>query len=231
MFQRFKSAIDRTIAEEQARQQTASQTRTASPSGSRPRSVSRTNSAKDSPVKRKVKKPSQDVSNGDNIPNPDPAVFEAAFALDEEEAEAKATAEQPAESEKDGGDKPAAEDDAQSKEKTGEEAPASDDKAAKEDSPSAPVELSPEVKTKLRKLEKLEKTYPGMLRSSLVTHIISRKTTVLTCPCKQSCYVLTASPMDAPLPLSPSRGLCARTHPSPRSKIPLHSLSTSINLI
>jgi hypothetical protein len=174
MFQRFKSAIDRTIAEEQARQKAASeQQQSASPSGARPRSVSRTNSAKDSPAKRRVKKPSQDVANGDNVPNPDPAVFEAAFALDEEEAEAKATSVQPGDSEKNGSEEPAvlekaAEVDDQIKEKAGEATPVPDEKAAKEEpvpaAAPAPAELSPDIKTKLRKLEKLEKTYPGMPR-------------------------------------------------------------------
>ncbi|KAK6856580.1 vesicular transport protein [Apiospora arundinis] len=96
MFQRFKSALDKSIAEEQARQKTIAEQRSnnASPaSNSRPQSVSRTNS---SAAKRKTKKPSQDVGNGaDNLPNTDPAVFEAAFALDDEEAEEKAAVAKP----------------------------------------------------------------------------------------------------------------------------------------
>lgn len=173
MFQRFKSAIDRTIAEEQARQ---NEQRNLSPSGNRQRSLSRSNSAKDSPAKRRTKKPGQDAANGDNLPNTDPAVFEAAFALDEEEAEAKATAEQPqAGSEKNGSteglsvEKKSTEDDDQATlcddqvtEKTKDASAGSNEKGGKPDPSSAPAELPAEVKTRLRKLEKLEKTYPGM---------------------------------------------------------------------
>ncbi|KAI1851000.1 hypothetical protein JX266_003665 [Neoarthrinium moseri] len=175
MFQRFKSAIDRTIAEEQARQKAASDQPT--PSGTRPRSVSRTNSAKDSPAKRRPKKPAQDVSNGDGLPNPDPAVFEAAFALDEEEAEAKETDEKPA----------VAQDDATTAEKA--DGLATDDAESNGDrvdkpakspeaagpavstaQPAASAELPAEVKAKLRKLDKLEKTYPELLRSYRIAH-------------------------------------------------------------
>lgn len=165
MFQRFKSAIDRTIAEEQARQKATNEQpdRTSSPSGSRPRSVSRTNSGKDSPAKRRVKKPQE--ANGDNTPNTDPAVFEAAFALDEEEGEAKeaaASADQP---------KEAAFDDGTSKAETpGEGKPSKGPESAKDDQirekapeevPS-PMELPADIRLKLKKLDKLEKTYPGM---------------------------------------------------------------------
>lgn len=168
MFQRFKSAIDRTIAEEQARQKEIQQTQ--SPSGSRPRSVSRTNSSKDSPAKRRPKKPGQEASSADNVPNTDPAVFEAAFALDEEEAEAKLTAEKPATPGENGSNgavdavKDAGDTDEKIKDKSADGTLIMLEKADKEESAQSPAELTPEIKAKLRKLEKLEKTYPGMLR-------------------------------------------------------------------
>lgn len=172
MFQRFRTAIDRTIAEEQARQKAAAEQRSASPSGA-PQRTSSTAS------KRKAKKPSQDISNSDNLPNPDPAIFEAAFVLDEEEAEAKATAEKsetagsasnmkdgdkdlPSKGENGSSDGSAAEKgDRKSEDKSPKDAPAT----------SSEPELPADVQTKLKKLEKLEKTYPGECSLSDTSHL------------------------------------------------------------
>lgn len=178
MFQRFKSAIDRTIAEEQARQKATDEQRTASPSGSgsgsRPRSASRTNSGKDSPAKRRVKKP-QDT-NGDNVPNTDPAVFEAAFALDEEEGEAKATAAEGVVDEKGTADEDAPKESFGSEEKSKGSALIEDGAAAEKngqtkentvDEDVSAIEPPQTVKLKLKKLEKLEKTYPGVLQPNM----------------------------------------------------------------
>lgn len=174
MFQRFKTAIDRTIAEEQARQ---SEQRTLSPSANRQRSLSRSNSARDSPAKRRTKRPGSDAANGDNVANTDPAVFEAAFALDEEEAEAKAIAEKPANPEKSGAaegtdaKKGSTDGDNQAKGQTDDDASTLvNEKIGKESAP-ARAELSPEIQARLRKLDKLEKTYPGMLCPNSYTRL------------------------------------------------------------
>lgn len=175
MFQRFKNVIDRSIAEEQARQKTLADQRTESPAGSssnsRSPSSTRANSSKDPLAKRKAKKRVPDATNGDNMPNPDPAVFEAAFALDDEEAETRSNTPKPAVPEKDG--KPDAEDaeadgdktvtsEVQNGEKTEQTEASADDSTSKDAATTAgPAELSAEVKAKLRKLDKLEKTYPG----------------------------------------------------------------------
>ncbi|KAK8098914.1 uncharacterized protein PG998_012155 [Apiospora kogelbergensis] len=175
MFQRFKSALDKSIAEEQARQKTLAEQRsnTASPSSSsRPQSVSRTNS---SAAKRKTKKPSQDVSNGsDNLPNTDPAVFEAAFALDDEEAEAKAAVAKPENgevSEKDVKGDDSADGKTEAKEATeNEKTETNGDDRKKAAAPAKAAELPAEIQAKLRKLDKLEKTYPELLRSYRIAH-------------------------------------------------------------
>jgi hypothetical protein len=88
MFQRFKSAIDRTIAEEQARSQTAAQSR----SPSRTRSTS-SRKGDGTPAQRaKARKQAADAGDA---PNPDPAVFEAAFVIDDESEPSRATTPMP----------------------------------------------------------------------------------------------------------------------------------------
>ena len=133
-------------------------------------------------TRRKLKKPSQDVANGETGPNPDPAVFEAAFVIDDEDdgdAPTRSGTPKPAPPEKDAKETPKVEvsaaprnseetliekshpDDEKQKEKeNGKEKPAGpgDTKS------SAPAELPPHIKAKLRKLEKLESTYPGTRR-------------------------------------------------------------------
>jgi hypothetical protein len=234
MFQRFKSALDRTIAEEQARQKAASeQQRTASPSGtsgSRPRSVSRTNSAKDSPAKRKPKKGNQDAAN-DSAPNPDPAVFEAAFALDEEEAEARESMEKSATQDKvvkEGDDGAANGTDEKSVEKSVEQDQENGEKtdaapASTADAPAeAPVELPADVKAKLRKLDKLEKTYPGTLPLCYLPNLVYLCLVILTTRVKQSSCAPTESHMAGLPPSNLSNAPCVKTHPSQPSRIRPH---------
>lgn len=174
MLQRFKSALDKSIAEEQERQKQRASTASPSTNG-RPQSVSRTNS---STAKRKAKNPGQDAANGsDTLPNTDPAVFEAAFALDDEEAEEKAAAASPENgdvSEK--GVKGEESADAVKSEKPEAKETAENEKSEtngdeKKKAPSAPTtaDLPPEIQAKLRKLDKLEKTYPGTYRKFAFT--------------------------------------------------------------
>lgn len=71
-----------------------------------------------------------------------------------------------------GTEKPATGDD---KSKTTDDA--KDGKDTKDAKNSAPAELPPHIKTKLRKLEKLESTYPGTGRKLL--HLITSDTTLI----------------------------------------------------
>lgn len=151
--QRIRGAIDRTIAEEQARQLKTTEGAAASKPA-------------------RAKKTTFDASEA--AVNPDPAVFEAAFVLDDSDEPSRAATPKPALPEKDTTEKDKMNDDKTINEK--EEAATADadvKKAAGKDdgSPEPPkkdtdaskpsAELSPEIKQRLRKLEKLEATYPG----------------------------------------------------------------------
>jgi hypothetical protein len=174
--QRIKGAIDRSIAEEQARQKAlnAPKDGDSSTSSRRSGSVSRSSSTRGagSPAKRsRAKKPSQDV-NGDGASNPDPAVFEAAFVIDDTDEGTPSATPKPEDADK------------QLEEPKGDRMPAKqvsdDDKTLRDGQrngengdaekpppqeskaqPAASPELSPEIRTKLKKLDKLEKTYSG----------------------------------------------------------------------
>lgn len=173
MFQRIKGAIDRTIAEEQARQIAADAA--ASPRASS--SVSRSASSASTARKPRPKKPSQDVGkDADNgAANTDPAVFEAAFVIDDEEPSRSGTPQPSTASEKspvDGESKNVAEDGekgdtgsgntTKDPEKNGD----NEGRNSEGDKPVPPpkttaADLPPDIRAKLRKLDKLEKTYPG----------------------------------------------------------------------
>lgn len=172
MFQRIKGAIDRTIAEEQARQLAAD---AASPRA--PSSVSRSASSASTARKPRPKKPSQEIGKeADNgAANTDPAVFEAAFVIDDEESSRSATPQPSVASEKNsenGGSNNTAEDgekgDTGSGNTTTDPEKNGDNEGRKSegDKPLPPpkttaADLAPDVRAKLRKLDKLEKTYPG----------------------------------------------------------------------
>lgn len=98
-------------------------------------------------------------------PNPDPAVFEAAFVIDDSDEPSRAGTPKPPVPEKDG---PAKETDEKSTEKTTEKSDkdqgtekAAGTKASTPATQSKSSDLPPEIKQRLRKLEKLEATYPG----------------------------------------------------------------------
>jgi hypothetical protein len=126
-----------------------------------------------SPARRP--RPKKGVVDGGDGPNPDPAVFEAAFVIDDSEEPSRAGTPKPPSDNKDAGDdKPAAEPNDPDG-KLPAKGEATNDKAEdaageaigaaskKPDSGTAtPIsELSPEIKQRLRKLDKLEATYPG----------------------------------------------------------------------
>ncbi|EON98228.1 putative viral a-type inclusion protein repeat protein [Phaeoacremonium minimum UCRPA7] len=195
MFQRIKGAIDRTIAEEQARQKALADPKAA---GSTTPSLSRSASgtgASSGARRPRPKKASQDVSKdastAEPLVNPDPAVFEAAFVIDDEDM-SRATTPKPSTGETDAS---AAKEngngqEAAAPESNGDQPPdgaldkhnekveGSDQHAMPATAPSkaTPPELPAEVRSKLRKLEKLEATYPELLRSYRIAH--SRATSI-----------------------------------------------------
>ncbi|KAH6607072.1 hypothetical protein Trco_003385 [Trichoderma cornu-damae] len=168
--QRLKGAIDRTIAEEQARQQKAveagsSLSRSASTSSRRNESVSG--------GRPPHKDPGSDA--GESAPNPDPAIFEAAFVIDDSNEQSRAGTPKPVPSEKDAlNEEPTghaeagkkSNPNADGKESSSRDNPAAGDGVAHATKPGLTLEL----KQKLRKLEKLESTYPELLRSYRVAH-------------------------------------------------------------
>lgn len=114
--------------------------------------------------------------------NPDPAVFEAAFVLDDSEEPSRAGTPKPVPPEKDVKDTDSNPQNGIShKTQDGKEEGAMEKKSGSQDgSPSQPrvtelaptpaaSELSPEVRQKLRKLEKLEATYPGEIYYTTVS--------------------------------------------------------------
>lgn len=163
MFQRLKGSIDRVIAEEQARQKTVNDQ--VDPARRSP-SVSRSNSGASNARKPRPKKQGQDIyKNDDGSANPDPAVFEAAFVIDDDEP-SRANTPRPPTDEKtpqigeSSGDAETGD--------TKEPGSNGDDQGKFEgDKPVPPPksvavsEFSPEIRARLRKLEKLEATYPG----------------------------------------------------------------------
>lgn len=128
--------------------------------GQRPRSVSRTNST-NSPAKRKPRKSNQDTLSPDGIANPDPAVFEAAFVLDDEDADPPLATTNVQTTPSDNAAKEGTVLDEKQNGDAKTQADAARDEKSKDALSSSPAELPSHIKAKLRKLEKLESTYPG----------------------------------------------------------------------
>lgn len=176
--QRIKGAIDRSIAEEQARQKSFNEGSSSYSrrSGSMSRSSS-TRAAASPATRPRTKKPGQDV-NGDSPANPDPAVFEAAFVIDDTDEGTPSSTPKPEEADK---QLEAPKDDAPPANQASDDGTAGNDaqpnneqndapKPLPEGSkpqPAAAPELPPDVRAKVKKLEKLEKTYPGSFRQKV----------------------------------------------------------------
>lgn len=163
MFQRLKGSIDRVIAEEQARQKTVSDQ--VDPARRSP-SVTRSNSGASNARKPRPKKQGQDaLKNDDGAANTDPAVFEAAFVIDDDEP-SRATTPRPPTDEKapqngeSSGDAGVG-NTKQSEDNGDEEGRSEGDKSVPPPKSVAVPEYPPELRARLRKLEKLEATYPG----------------------------------------------------------------------
>ena len=159
-------AIDRSIAEEQAKSNinsSATHSRTPSTSRKNGTTAGKRAGGKDA---------STDIS--DAPVNPDPAVFEAAFVIDDSDDPSRAgTPKPPGADDTDvkrklenttddplsngsGKDAQPAEGENQKEQVDGE-----DNAPAQAPKPTPPSDLTPEIRQKLRKLEKLEATYPG----------------------------------------------------------------------
>ncbi|PHH69448.1 hypothetical protein CDD82_7748 [Ophiocordyceps australis] len=154
MLQRIRGAIDRTIAEEQARQRNHLD---ASGSSTPSRSASTSS-------RRAARSKATSLTDA---PNPDPAVFEAAFVIDDGDDASRAGTPKPLPPEKD----EAAPDGAPLS--NGAHDARRDAETARDgtaDMAQDASELTPEIKQRLRKLEKLEATYPELLRSYRVAH-------------------------------------------------------------
>ncbi|KAI8949772.1 GRIP domain-containing protein [Xylaria longipes] len=154
MFSRIKDALDRTIAEEQARLRPAAEQRTANTS---------TNDAAASPSTDPAKKPGQGGST-----HPDPAVFEAAFRPEDDSDSARGggtpVSSMSSETAKGVVDSAISEKNSSAQGQDGDT-----NKTAGADASQTP-ELPPQVKAKLRKLEKLEPNFYEVLRSYRIAH-------------------------------------------------------------
>ncbi|KAK4102827.1 hypothetical protein N658DRAFT_485059 [Parathielavia hyrcaniae] len=196
MLQRIKGAIDRTIAEEQARQRTSLDSQRQAPTSGTAelrRSASSSTTGTQSPARRPrpTKKPSEDLTsrhgNSDGAANPDPAVFEAAFVIDDaDDSAAPSRIATPSSVDKDakagdsGKERAQGATDASVSATAGAPPTGSNGEgsnAGKEQlADAAPTagpstfDLPPEVRARLRKLDKLEKTYPELLRSYRIAH-------------------------------------------------------------
>lgn len=119
---------------------------------------------------RATKAGNSSVDTSDAAINPDPAVFEAAFVIDDSDDPSRSgTPKPPAPPEKDTTTVETEEkttNGSEESEKDGEKASAkvsaaSPDSKKPTEGSEAPSGLTPEIKQRLRKLEKLEATYPG----------------------------------------------------------------------
>jgi hypothetical protein len=179
---RLKGAIDRQIAEEQSKQKaSAPSPSSAAPGSAARRSRSSSGTKTQSPARRPRKKPVEDTkdTNGDGLVNPDPAVFEAAFVIDDEDAPSRVATPaaneketQPKSSGKTSSSPPPAGEMAASQSNGVERAEATKEPAGTSSATPA-TELSPEVQTRLRKLEKMERAYPGLYTAVIVPRLLS----------------------------------------------------------
>jgi hypothetical protein len=151
-----KGAIDSRIAEEQARQKSAAATgTTVSRSGSTARrSTSRTESPSSRPRRAKPKDNEVNTARG-----PDPSEFENAFVIEDESEEPSRVGTPAIEDEK-----LAAMTEGNATGETGGSGEGNEKAAEKVvEAPPKTIELPTEVRTKLRKLEKLESKYQGRI--------------------------------------------------------------------
>lgn len=153
--QRFRDAIDSRIAEEQARQKTAQENLSRSKTTRRPGQST-------APGQRA--RPRRNTGTSTPVRGPDPKEFEPEFAIGDDEGSSRSgtprvetpdvTSEVTTPGEADRAAQPEAKttaDDA--KESSSQDAPVED----------KPVELPPDVKARLRRLDKLESRYQGKL--------------------------------------------------------------------
>ncbi|KAF2650271.1 hypothetical protein K491DRAFT_707665 [Lophiostoma macrostomum CBS 122681] len=155
-FQRIKGAIDQRIAEEQAKQRSS-----ASPSRT-PSAPRRSSSRNLSPSKRPGK--AKDADNGSKAAptgkGPDPSTFETDFVIGEDDEPSRAATPRPKEKT----------DAAAATSPEAKEKPEDGEAAMEDEKNTPPLEIPPEVQTRLRKLDKLEPKYSELLRSYRIAH-------------------------------------------------------------
>lgn len=149
--QRLRDAIDSRIAEEQARSKSAQD------------SISRSNSARRPPSRAlSPSKRTRPRRNTSSTPGrgPDPTEFEAEFAIGDDDSSRSGTprVDSPAPTDNqavgENGDK--------SSEQPGKDAVPESQSQGNQNQNQAPSELPPEIRVKLRRLDKMESRYHGM---------------------------------------------------------------------
>ncbi|KAI0487744.1 GRIP domain-containing protein [Xylaria cf. heliscus] len=158
MFSRLKDALDRTIAEEQARLRPFAEQRAASPS------INVNDATTASPSTDPTKKPGQGAST-----HPDPAVFEAAFRPEDDADSASHAAASPKSSLSSLTMKGSVSDATTEKDSSAQGQDGDSNKTAGADASQTP-ELPPQVRLKLKRLEKLEINFQEVLRSYRIAH-------------------------------------------------------------
>jgi hypothetical protein len=157
-------------------------------------SASRTN---EGGAGRRSRSKNPDSDAGSSAPNPDPAFFEAAFVIDDGDEPSRAGTPKPVPPEKDAPNGEPTQTEAAQKSNPGgdgKEGSSREGHAAGEGAAHAtkPV-LTLELKQKLRKLEKLEATYPGMWSLIFERRIFmkrGRETKELIAPCCRTFTIL-----------------------------------------
>ena len=151
---RLKGAIDSRIAEEQARQRSA----LTSPPPSK--SIGRSSSRAESPAKRAIRSGAREKRDGDPTgKGPDPSEFEPEFIIADSDPPSRVGTPRPALTIPGSPSKESSQD-VLPEAKAGEE---EQTRTADNDLRSTPVELPTDVRVKLRKLEKLESRYHGLV--------------------------------------------------------------------
>lgn len=190
-FKRFKGAIDARIAEEQAKQRASAQA-SRSRSGSAPK---RSTSRNLSPSKRGLKGKDADGPGKAALTGkgPDPSEFDPEFVIGEDDEQSSRSG-TPRPKEKVEGAETAGAQDAEKEEEEGKVEPTGE-------KVQPALEMSPETKARLRKLDKLEPKYSGQSNS---WPNVSPLTAV------QSCFAPTALPTPESASSKPLRLLFAK---------------------
>ena len=158
IMQRLKGAIDSRIAEEQARQRNAQQLPSRSDSGAR-RQTSRSRNS--SPAVRSARTRPTESKSGD-VPEkgPDPKEFEPEFVIEDEDAISRSGTPKPVQAKN--GETQATEAVVEKLSQPNMDRQPDEDRGSDKAPHEAVLEVSTDVRVKLRKLERLESRYQGI---------------------------------------------------------------------